>query len=95
MKRDRPPGARMTLCGTSPRAYAKHLGGTLMKFFYPCGYSNVRDYSKGKVSKRLQEGGCKMMGSWWSKEKGGVIAECPRCRRAAVVEVQTSKRSSK
>lgn len=86
MKRNRAPGARMTLCGTIPRAHAEHLGGTKMRFFYPCGYSSVRDYSKGKVSKRMQESACKMMSSWWSKGKGGVTAECPRCRRAALNE---------
>lgn len=88
MRRNRPPCARMTLCGTIPRASGEHIGGTKIRFFYPCGYSNVKDYSKGKVSKRMPESACRMMGSWWSKENGGVTAECPRCRRVALEEIR-------
>lgn len=63
------------------RAYAEYLGGTKIKFYYDCGHMSVKDYSKGPVSKRVGEIGCKMMTSWWSKEKGGVTAPCPTCER--------------
>lgn len=61
------------------RAYAEWLGGTRMRFFYPCGHTSTKDYAKGPVSKRMGSIGTKMMASWWSKDKGGVSgAHCPK-----------------
>ena len=61
------------------RTWAEHLGGTRMKFHYPCGHSSVKDYSKGPVTRRMGEVGVRLMCRWWSKEKGGVTAPCPKC----------------
>lgn len=33
------------------------------------------------ISQRMGSGGCKMMASWWSREKGGCIGECPKCEK--------------
>lgn len=60
------------------RAFAEYLGDTRIKFTYECGHTEIKDYSKGPVHKRMGPSGCKMMASWWSKEKGGVVAACPK-----------------
>ena len=64
--------------GTRVRAYAEHLGGTVVRFHYPCGHTSTKDYSKGPVVKRMGTLGVKMMASWWSQAKGGVTANCPK-----------------
>jgi hypothetical protein len=65
------------------RGYAEYLGGTRIKFFFPdCSHTEIKDYSKGPRSKQMQETGCKMMASWWSKEKGGVsLGPCKKCKK--------------
>lgn len=62
------------------RSRAEHLGGTRVRFRHPCGHSSTKDYGKGPVTKRMRETGVRLMIRWWSK--GGVIAPCPRCKRA-------------
>lgn len=61
------------------RATAEYLGGTKIRFHFPCGHSQTKDYSKGPVAKRMGEAGCRFMVKYWST--GGVTAECPRCKR--------------
>lgn len=65
------------------RGTAEYLGGTRIRFTWPCGHKRTQDYSKGRVSRRMGESGCRWMASWWSAEKGGVIlGPCPRgCSR--------------
>lgn len=31
------------------------------------------------VSRRMSPSACKLMASWWSREKGGSIGSCPEC----------------
>ncbi len=62
------------------KADATYLGGTRFKFTYrKCGHTETKDYSKGPVARRMSEGGCKLMASWWSR--GGVLAVCRKCER--------------
>lgn len=64
------------------RSWAEYLGGTRIRFHHPCGHTSTKDYSKGPVAKRMGVAGARLMASWWSKEKGGVIARCPKgCKR--------------
>jgi len=60
-------------------SWVELIGPTKMRFHHPCGHTSMKDYSKGKVARRMGPEGCKMMASWWSKDKGGVRAPCPKC----------------
>lgn len=62
----------------SARAWAEYLGGTRIKYSWPCGASEIKDHGKGPISKRMGAVGCAMMAKRWAKERGGVIALCPR-----------------
>lgn len=62
----------------SRRTYATYLGGTRIKFTWECGATEIKDYSKGPRTKRMSESACQMMARWWSKEKGGATAPCPK-----------------
>lgn len=31
------------------------------------------------ISRRMSATACKFMASWWSRDKGGCIGECPEC----------------
>ena len=75
------------------RAWAELVepGGTKIRFHYPCGHTSVKDYSKGPIPKRMGVAGCKLMADWWSKEHGGVTADCPTCLRKQKRERQTPK----
>lgn len=61
------------------RSWAELIGPTKFRFHHPCGHTSTKDYSKGIVARRMGVAGCKMMASWWSKERGGVVAPCPKC----------------
>lgn len=63
------------------RSWAEHLGGTKVRFHHLCGHDSVKDYSKGAVAKRMQENGVKLMVRWWGKDRGGVVAPCPKCSK--------------
>ena len=63
------------------RGWAEYLYGARIRFYWPCGHTRVTDYSKQPVTKRMGEIACRMMASWWSKEKGGVnLKPCGRCK---------------
>lgn len=61
------------------KTFAEYVDGSRIRFFYPCGHVEVRDYSRGIVTKRMSEWAARRMASWWSREKGGVHAPCPKC----------------
>lgn len=65
--------------GRSPRARAEHLGGTRIRYYFPCGHYQTIDHGKGPVAKRIGEAGCRFIVKTW--ERGGVTADCPTCER--------------
>lgn len=62
----------------SARAWAEYLGGTRIRYHWPCGATRIKDHSKGKLSKRMGPVGCELMARHWAKDRGGVIVPCPR-----------------
>jgi hypothetical protein len=68
----------------SGRQYAVALNGTIMTFECEREKHTYKiDFSKRPITRRVGPEGCKMFASWWSREKGGCIGECPRCVRDA------------
>jgi len=68
----------------SGRQYAIAVNGTVITF--QCKRANhiyQIDFGKKPLHRRLGEAACRMMASWWSREKGGCIGECRACIRAA------------
>ena len=66
----------------SGRQYATGVEGTVITF--ECQRFNHAykiDFGKKPLHRRLGSAGAKMMASWWSREKGGCIGECPKCVR--------------
>lgn len=64
------------------RQYATSVAGHVIHF--ECarkGHMYKIDYSKKPHTQRLGTMACRMMASWWSREKGGCIGECPKCRK--------------
>ena len=39
------------------------------------------NFGKRPIAKRMGADACKMMASWWSREKGGCAGECPKCAK--------------
>ena len=65
------------------RHYAVALDGTKMTFECKSGHRYSVDWAKKPVHQRMGQTGCRMMLSWWSKEKGGVTSK--PCRKCQVV----------
>lgn len=63
------------------RSWAELIGPTTIRFHHPCGHNSTKDFNKGPIPKRMGAAACRMMASWWSKEKSGVHAKCPICTR--------------
>jgi hypothetical protein len=64
------------------RQYAIAVEGTIVTFECQRAKHVYKiDFSKKPLTQRLSETACKMMGSWWSRAKGGSIGECPKCRK--------------
>ena len=59
------------------RAIAEYLGGTKVRLTWPCGAKRTKDYSKGKVSQRMGEFGCRFISRYWDGS-GGIHAPCPK-----------------
>jgi hypothetical protein len=63
------------------RAQAEHLGGTRVRFSWPCGTTRTKDYSKGPVAKRItSEFGVQFLSRYW---RDGITAACPKHGRDA------------
>lgn len=63
--------------------YAEYLEGTKIKFHWDtCDHTQVVDYSKKPLHKRMSESACQMMSRWWSRERGGcIVGSCKRCEK--------------
>jgi hypothetical protein len=62
------------------RGRAEYLGGTRVRFVWPCGHTETRDYSKGPIPKRVGATGVRFLTKYWSS--GGVtLPRCKRCQR--------------
>jgi hypothetical protein len=55
----------------------EYLGGTQVKFIFPCGHSSIIDYSTGPVSRRISETAVKMLIPYWNDR---VSATCKKCK---------------
>ncbi len=66
----------------SNRAHAEHIGGTKIRYTWPCGTKRTRDHSKGPVHKRFGEWACQFYVNYWNNS-GGVNAPCPKHGRWA------------
>lgn len=63
------------------RGWAEYLGGTRVRFIWPCGHSRAKDYSKGPIVQRMGIGGVRFLSRYWGKQHGGVyLKPCPRCK---------------
>ena len=64
------------------RGNAEYLGGTRVRFTWPCGHTQTQDFSKGPMTKRMGASACRFMSHWWSKSSGGVyLKPCRRCSK--------------
>jgi hypothetical protein len=62
------------------RGTAEYLGGTRVRFTWACGHTETKDFSKGPITKRVGEAGCKFLARYWSRSGGGVnLKPCRRC----------------
>lgn len=79
--------ARFVLCSgvMRERQYAVSVDGTKITFECPHGHRYTQDMAgkRRKIAQRMGVGGARMMASWWSREKGGCIGDCPVCKREA------------
>jgi hypothetical protein len=65
-----------------PKSYkegikVEHLGGTRVKFIFPCGHADIKDFSKGKLSQRMGEAGVRLMIPYWNDR---ITATCRKCK---------------
>lgn len=68
---------------THGRQYAVNVVDTVVTFECARAQHNYKiDFAKKPLHRRLSTTACKMMARWWSRERGGCIGECPKCRRA-------------
>lgn len=69
----------------SGRQYALAVEGTVITFECERGKHTYKiDFAskRRKLTARLGAAGAKLMASWWSREKGGCIGNCPKCDKA-------------
>lgn len=65
------------------RQYAVAVEGTTITFeCQHAGHVYKINYGRKRLAlhRRLSESACRMYASWWSREKGGCIGECPKCK---------------
>ncbi len=55
-----------------------YLGGTRVKFTCPKGHEEIKDFSKGPVSKRISETAVKMFIPYW---KDRISITCKKCQK--------------
>lgn len=66
------------------RQYAVTVVGTTITF--ECdrrGHTYKINFGTKPLARRMGEEGCRMMGRWWSRDRGGCIGECPKCTKEA------------
>jgi hypothetical protein len=84
-----------TLCGTRPRAWAELQSmPTIIRFHYPCGYSQLVNTQTDRKLREIAPALLRrwtLPGGYWTKDGGGVVDECPRCRRLAMKELRLAK----
>ena len=64
------------------RGTAEYLGGTRVRFTWPCGHTQTQDFSKGPVHRRMSEFGCRFLTKYWQGTQGVNLSPCKRCARA-------------
>jgi len=73
------------------RQFAIACEGTVITFECKrAGHTYKIDHGKKPLHRRLSPDACKMMSSWWSKEKGGCTGTCPKCEKENVKTSQTA-----
>lgn len=76
----------------SGRQYAVGVEGTVITFECKrAGHTYKVDMAskRRKIVQRLGEAATRFHASWWSKEKGGCIGECPICLKEEKKEQTT------
>ena len=66
------------------RQYAVEVSAFGSKITFECaraGHRYTQDFGKGPRHRRLEGVGLRLMARWWSREGGGCIGPCPKCRR--------------
>lgn len=63
------------------RGTAEHLGDARIRYTWPCGHSQVKDHSKGPVSKRFGAWAASFYVKYWAGSGGVILPDCPRCAR--------------
>jgi len=63
------------------RGTAEYLGGTLVRYTWPCGHTQTQDHSKGPVHKRLSAFGCKFLAKYWAGSQGVILPACRTCAK--------------
>lgn len=66
------------------RQYATGVANTVISFVCDrAGHAYKINYGAKRlpISRRMGADGCKMMASWWSREKGGCVGYCPKCEK--------------
>jgi hypothetical protein len=68
----------------SGRQYATKVVGTVITFECErAGHTYTIDMAsrRRKLPQRLSPAAAQHMASWWSREKGGCVGECPKCQQ--------------
>lgn len=60
----------------------KRLGGAKVLFTRACGHSEVKDFMKGPISRRIPEMGLSILIGYWQRS-GVYLPPCPKCRKSA------------
>ena len=55
------------------------LGPTKVKFIFKCGHSEIKDFSKGPVARRIPADGLNILFKYW--ERSGVYIRCKKCKK--------------
>jgi hypothetical protein len=75
------------------RGSAEYLGGTRVRFTWPCGHTETKDFSTGPVTKRIGAGGVRFLSRYWGKDQGGVnLPPCRRCVRPSASRARREPR---
>jgi hypothetical protein len=63
------------------RGTAEYVGGTSIRYTWPCGHTQTQDHSKGPVTKRFGAWACQFYVRYWAGSGGVNLPLCKRCAR--------------
>lgn len=68
---------------TQERQYAIAVKDTVITFECERNRRTYKiDFGRKPISRRMDESGCRLMARWWSRDRGGCLGDCPKCKCA-------------